>query len=152
MVASEITVRRFILLAGTVPYPGVPLSDAMKQQLNYSQLLASSVIGEDGNMSFSLESRRYFFSFDVQESVFKEQSELARAQPIKVQDDVVPLENFPSVPFTAILGRHDRAVNFEAVSSRVTNRGGEVIAMECGHAPHLSHASSLARTLISITS
>jgi pimeloyl-ACP methyl ester carboxylesterase len=72
--------------------------------------------------------------------------------PQPVYDEVTPLEAWPGIPSTYVLGAKDRIINQEwAVPAATTRLGRPPVELDTGHCPQNSKPEALARILKQVT-
>jgi pimeloyl-ACP methyl ester carboxylesterase len=72
--------------------------------------------------------------------------------PQPAYDDITPLEFWPDIPSTYVLGTKDRIINQEWARSAALDRLGQLpLELETGHCPQNSNPGALAQVLADVT-
>jgi pimeloyl-ACP methyl ester carboxylesterase len=142
--------RRLVLVAATVPQPGLSYADYLQTDEGRDAVLMPITVaqpGEDvrGECTWPV-ARQYFYS-DCDERVARATWERLTPRATTVFTEPPTIDAWPDVPTTFVVPCEDRCVNPDW-SRRVAARlGAGVIEIDGGHSPFLSRPIELADLL-----
>jgi pimeloyl-ACP methyl ester carboxylesterase len=147
VVAAVRQISRMVFLASLIPAVGQSFAEHLTQNPSVITFPTPSAIG-DGPFGLTFEAVRDGFYHDVDERLARRMYSCLRDQAFRVFTERCPISEWPQVPATFIVMRHDRAVS--PAWSRQTaldHPGSQVVEMDGGHSPFLAHPHELATVL-----
>jgi pimeloyl-ACP methyl ester carboxylesterase len=148
LVAQRRAVRSLVYLTPTLPKPGYSIAEALAEETTQGAALSPS----DGPL-MRLESQQAISLLynRCPPDVALWAANKLRPQGLKPLTEKSPLERFPSVPSTVILGTEDRLKADVGLMQEVARRrlGVEPIVVVSDHSPFLSMPAELADLLVS---
>jgi pimeloyl-ACP methyl ester carboxylesterase len=145
-------VSRMVFVCAMLPRPGRSHNEVLSAEPD----MAGSPSTGDGAFTDARGATRWrpqvaatwFFS-DCSPEVATWAANQLRGQHWRITEEVTPVQIWPSVPSTTVIGRHDPVIN-PPWSRRVSPvvLGVSPVELECGHSPFLSAPAQLADVLV----
>lgn len=144
LVPSLAEVERLVFICAGLPDLGRSLAD----QIEKDHVLGDDWMEEEDTSS-SEAARKFMFNDCDEETTEWALKTVRLFSPQRVYEEVCPLERWPDVASTYILGTGDRIIRGDWAREAVRNRLGiELVEMATGHCPHVSRPKELADLLI----
>lgn len=149
VVASRRPVVRLIFLCSVPTGPGPAIDADLARMVTPAYLAAERVIDEQDRESLADRDAAAVWYADCAPEDAAWALARLRPQSRRPLVEAGPLDEWPEVPVTVILGRDDRCVNMEWAVAAATARleGEQPIVIEGGHSPFLARPAELADVL-----
>ncbi len=150
LVADDREVRKLVFLCAILPVPGASFTDQLPSEpAVFVEGFAQEVV-RDGDLSYwPGEAARAGMYPDCSDELGSWAAPRLRPQGRLPSIEPCPLEAWPEVECTYLLGRHDQAVNPNWSRHAARERlGVEPIELDAGHSPFLTCPAALAEALI----
>jgi pimeloyl-ACP methyl ester carboxylesterase len=151
LVSSFRPVSRMVFVCAMLPRPGRSHDEILHEEpdmFGSRPPEGGTFTDANGATRWQPEAATWFFS-DCRPEVARWAARQLRGQYWKITREVTPIETWPSVPSTAVIGVHDPVIN-PAWSRRVSPMvlGAPPVELDCGHSPFLSVPDKLADVLL----
>jgi pimeloyl-ACP methyl ester carboxylesterase len=150
LVAQARPVTRLVFLCALVPRPGRAHDDVADDEpdMTLPGPEGGAFSGPDGATRWHPDAAARWFFADCPPDVAGWAAARLRGQFWRITQEVTPLERWPDVPCTYVLGARDPVVN-PAWSRRIAREvlGVEPVALDAGHSPFLSAPAALAEMI-----
>lgn len=151
VIATRRPVSRLVFLCAMLPRPGRAYEEVMRDEpdMTLPGPAGGAYVAADGSTRWHPEAAAAYFSADCSPEVTEWAVGRLRGQFWKITKEITPLEAWPAVPCSAVIGSRDPVINPDW-SRRLTPRilGVRPIEIECGHSPFFSAVTLLARAII----
>lgn len=150
VIAARRQVRELVFLSALVPAPGRPFAEYLADHPEVLPFVTKvSEVGEA--VGFSWESVRDAFYHDCPEALARSAFKNLRRQSIAIFLERCPVADWPDVPTTSIVMKHDRVVS-PGWSRRVAQGllNARVLELDGGHSPFFANPSALSARLMGI--
>jgi pimeloyl-ACP methyl ester carboxylesterase len=154
IVAQQRPVARLVYLCAMLPRPGRSHDSVMEDEPD--MVLPGPADGaytdETGATRWHPDAAAAWFLADCPPDVARWAAGQLRGQYWTITEETTPLQEWPEIPSTAVIGSHDPVIN-PAWSRRVTPSvlNTTPIELDCGHSPFLSNTGVLADILLALT-
>jgi pimeloyl-ACP methyl ester carboxylesterase len=151
LIAEQRPVARLVFLCALLPRPGRAYAAVMKEEPDMALPgpTGGAYTDEVGATRWHPDAAAEWFFSDCPPEVGRWAASRLRGQCWKVTGEISPLQEWPNVASTAVIGSRDPVIN-PAWSRRLTPAvlGTVPIELDCGHSPFLSAPGLLADTLL----
>ncbi len=152
IVATRRPVARLVFLCAMLPRPGRSQDDVLGDEpdtIGSPPIQGGASIGTDGATRWDPEVAASWFFSDCTAADARWAAGRLRGQQWTITSEISPLERWPDMPSTAVIGSHDLVID-PAWSRRVCPvvLGCTPIELDCGHSPFLSKPDDLADVLV----
>jgi pimeloyl-ACP methyl ester carboxylesterase len=147
VIAARRPVSRLVFLCAMIPRPGRVYDDVMRDEpdMVLPGPAGGAYAADDGSVRWHPGAAAAYFYADCPPEVTAWAVARLRGQFFKVSRELTPLQAWPDVPSSAVIGARDLVINRDW-SRRVTPRvlGVSPIEIDCGHSPFFSDPVLLA--------
>jgi pimeloyl-ACP methyl ester carboxylesterase len=148
VVARGRPVLRLVFLCAVPTGPGPAIDADLASMVTPDFAAASRTIDAAGRESLAADDAIAVWYDDCRPEDARRAVARLRPQSRRPLTEPTPLDRWPEVPVSVVLGRDDRCVNMEWAVAAATARTGEPpILLPGGHSPFLSRADALADVL-----
>lgn len=139
-------IRRMVFVGGLLPVPGVTFADHLADNPD-AVIFPKPEAGGTGPFGMTWESVRAGFYHDCPQDIARSAFAEMRAQSFTIFLEPSPLEEWPDVPSTYVLLRHDRAVGASWARRNADRVGAQLVELDGGHSPFFARPVELAELL-----
>ncbi|HZP27377.1 MAG TPA: alpha/beta hydrolase [Acidimicrobiia bacterium] len=151
VVARRRPVRRLVFLCSVPTGPGPAIDTELASMVTPEFANASRTFDEHGCESLADADAVTVWYDDCPAEDARRAVERLRPQSRRPLTEPTPLDEWPDVPVSVVLGRDDRCVNMEWAVAAATARTGESpILLPGGHSPFLGRPGELAEVLVGL--
>jgi pimeloyl-ACP methyl ester carboxylesterase len=149
VVASRRPVRRMIFLCSVPTGPGPAIDAELASMVTPRFAAAERVVDERERESLATRDAIAVWYDDCSDADAQWAAARLRPQSRRPLLEPTPLETWPDVPSSVVLGRDDRCVNMDwAVPAAIARTGEPPVMLGGGHSPFLSRPAELADVLV----
>lgn len=147
LVTRLVSVDQLVLVTPMMPRPGGRAGDWMDETGQRAAARAFALErGRDPDATFTVAE---FYLHDVPAAVTAEFAQHTRPQAIRPYREPWPLDRWPDVPTTCIVGRHDRLFPLQLQQRLIEQRlGSSPLVVEGGHLSALSAPEELVELIL----
>jgi pimeloyl-ACP methyl ester carboxylesterase len=151
VVARRRPVERLVFLCSVPTGPGPAIAATLDDMVTPEFRDARRTFDDDGRECLHPDDARAVWFHDCTDDDATWAVSQLRPQSRRPLTEASPLDRWPDVPSTAVLGRDDRCVNMTWAVAAATARLGEApVLLDGGHSPFLARPAVLADTLATL--
>jgi pimeloyl-ACP methyl ester carboxylesterase len=153
LVATARPVSRLVFLCAMLPRPGLPQDKVMAAEpdMVIPGPKGGAYVDENGTVRWHADGAKQWFFADCTPEQATWAAARLRGQCWRVTQEMSPLQAWPDVPCTSVIGTRDTVIS--ADWSRRASRavlGVEAVELDAGHSPFLSATTPLTELLVSL--